>query len=322
MENFIDRTKWFFHPIAVFVFSIVALAMSLILYIYWYMEVSAGLREVVVSHNLDPSQFFELKTWVVILILSILVGIILVGIFIIFVYNLKTSQLYRLQKNFINNFTHELKTPVTSLKLYLETFLKHELTRSDQVKYLGYMIQDVGRLSDNISHILDLAKFESRSYAKELVLTDLVQDVERFYQKNVRLFGKCEVNIHNLTGRSFSYPINPFLFEMLLMNLFTNAVKYNDSEVPRVDITFELGKKKLYVRFEDNGIGIEKAEVKRIFKKFYQVGRSDDMTAKGSGLGLYLVQNIARIHKGKIVAENKESGKGSVFILSLPFVTA
>jgi len=258
MENIIDRTKWFFHPIVVFVFSIVALAMSLILYIYWYMEVSAGLREVVVNHNLDPSQFFELKTWVVILILSILVGIILVGIFIIFVYNLKTSQLYRLQKSFINNFTHELKTPVTSLKLYLETFLKHELTRSDQVKYLGYMIKDVGRLSENINHILDLAKFESRSYAKELVITDLVQEVERFCQNNAQLFGTCEINVCNLTGRVFSYPINPFLFEMLLMNLLTNAVKYNDSEVPRVDITFELGKKKLHLRFKDNGIGIEK----------------------------------------------------------------
>ena len=89
MERAITRTKWFFHPIFIFIFSIVALAMSLVLYIYWYMEVSTGLKEVARKFNLDSSQFLKSETWVVILILSILVGIILVGIFIIFVYNQK-----------------------------------------------------------------------------------------------------------------------------------------------------------------------------------------------------------------------------------------
>ena len=85
METIIDRTKWFFHPVLVFIFSILALATSLALYIYWYVEVSTGLKEVVVRHNLDPGQFMESETWVVILILSILVGIILVSILIIFI---------------------------------------------------------------------------------------------------------------------------------------------------------------------------------------------------------------------------------------------
>ena len=125
------RSKWFFHPILILIFSIVALAMSLFLYIYWYMEVSAGLKKVILELNLDPDQVLESQTWVVIMVLSILVGIILMGIFIIFVYHHKTLQLYKIQRNFINNFTHELKTPVTSLKLYLETFEKHELSRED-----------------------------------------------------------------------------------------------------------------------------------------------------------------------------------------------
>ena len=87
-----------------------------------------GLNAVIRKANLDPNQALASQTWVVILVLSILVGIILMGFFIIFVYNLKTLQLYRLQHNFINSFTHELKTPVTALKLYLETFMKHELS--------------------------------------------------------------------------------------------------------------------------------------------------------------------------------------------------
>ncbi|MFC1828728.1 sensor histidine kinase [Thermodesulfobacteriota bacterium] len=322
MEHIIDRTKWFFHPISVFIFSIVALAMSLVLYIYWYVEVSTGLREVVIRNNLEPAQFLESQTWLVILILSILVGIILVGIIIIFVYAIKTLQLYRLQKNFINNFTHELKTPVTSLKLYLETFLKHELSSADQQKYLYYMIQDVERLSDNITRIMDLAKFESKEYEGEFITTDIVKTVEAFYQNNIQLFRDCEINIHTPRDPSYTAGINSFLFEMLLMNLLTNAIKYNDSKVPRIDISFELNKEKLHVCFTDNGIGIEKSEIKKIFKKFYQVGQPDDMTAKGSGLGLYVVHSIARLHKGKIVAESKGAGKGSVFTLILPFQTA
>ncbi len=137
------QAKWFIHPVFVFVLSTIALAISLFLYIYWYISVSKNLNLVIRRYQLDANQFFEAQTWVVILILSLLVGVILLGILIIFIYNLKTLQLYRLQHTFINNFTHELKTPVTSLKLYLETFTKHDLPREEQLKYIGFMLQDV-----------------------------------------------------------------------------------------------------------------------------------------------------------------------------------
>lgn len=315
------RTKWFFHPILFFVFSIVALVVSYFLYIYWYIEISSGLEAVVRRFNLEPGQVFKSEAWVVILVLSILVGIILLGIFIIFVYNQKTLQLYRLQDNFINNFTHELKTPVTSLKLFLETLHKYELSRDDERKYIGYMIQDVNRLSDNINRILNLSRIETKNYKGEFASLDLVEVVERFCENNNHLFSPCKINIHNPSGRSFLYRINLSFFEMLLMNLLTNAYKYNDTDVPEIDISFEPKKRKLHLCFEDNGIGIEKAEKKKVFRKFYQVGLSDNMSAKGSGLGLYLVQNIARIHKGKVIAESRGSGKGSVFTLVLPYRT-
>ena len=318
----IDQLKWYFHPITVFVFSILALAASLFLYIYWYVEVSAGLHEVVRRYNLDSNQFFEARTWVVILVLSILVGIILVGLFIIFVYNQKTLRFYRLQNNFINNFTHELKTPVTSLKLYLETFAKHDLPREERLKYLGYMIQDVERLSDHIGRILDLARIESRSYGEEFAAADPVSGAKQFLQTHAQLFRNCDIQIHNPSGQSFSCSINLPLFEMLLMNLLTNAIKYNSDERPRIDIRFEPQKRRLNIRFMDNGVGMEKGELRKIFRKFYQIGRADDMTAKGSGLGLYLVRHIAKMHKGEISAESRGPGQGSVFTLTLPLQAA
>ena len=204
-----NRFKWFYHPVFIFVFSIVALAASLALYIYWYIEVSAGLKAVIEKYNLDPTQFLEVQTWVVILVLSILVAIILAGVFLIFIYNQKTWQLYRMQRNFINSFTHELKTPVTSLKLYLETFAKHELPREDRLRYVGFMIHDVERLLDNINRILELARIESGSYLKEFVETDLVAAVEQFCRANADLFRNAEIRIHNPTGKTLRGTVIP-----------------------------------------------------------------------------------------------------------------
>lgn len=307
-------TRWFFHPIAVFVFSIVALGLSLFLYIYWYVGVSSTLEKVIVNFDLDPKKFFELQTWVVIVVLSILVGLILVGIFIIFVYNVKNYRLYRLQNNFINNFTHELKTPVTSMQLYLQTFKRYDLPRDKQLKYIDYMLADVARLNANISHILNLARIESKTYQGEFVDHDLVRLVNRFTEKNRQVFRNCKITVNNPSGQPFFHPVDLPFFEMLLMNLYTNALKYNTSEVPRLDITFIPRKDKLHITFTDNGIGIEEGELKRIFKKFYQV----DQNRGGSGLGLYLVDHIAKIHKGRITAESDGPGNGTTFILILP----
>jgi len=313
-----NRSRWLFHPILILIFSILALGTSLFLYIYWYIEASTGLKSIVERFNLDAGQVLASQTWVVILVLSILVGIIFMGIFIIFVYNLKTLQLYRLQHNFISSFTHELKTPVTSLKLYLETFMKHELSREDQLKFIQYMLHDTGRLSDDIARILNLAQIESKSYTGELETHDLVEVTKWFLDKNSHHFQQTEITVSNPDGNAYPYRINLSLFDMLLMNLLTNAVKYNHASPPEIEISFEVQGKKLYIHFKDNGIGIDKSQRKKIFRKFYQVGRSDDMSARGSGLGLYLVEHIAKIHKGKIQVSSQGLGKGSTFSLSLP----
>lgn len=312
------RARWLFHPILILIFSILALGASLFLYIYWYIEISSGLKSIIDRFNLDTGQILASQTWVVILVLSILVGLILMGIFIIFVYNLKTYHLYRLQHNFINNFTHELKTPVTSLKLYLETFLKHELSRKDQLKYTEYMLNDTDRLSDNISRILNLAQIESKHYKSDFAAHDVVSFVAQFYKKNSHLFKNFRIDFHPPGNEPVICLLNPPLFEMLLMNLSTNALTYTKAVEPKLKITFEVHRKKIYIHFKDNGIGIEKSETKKIFKKFYQVGRSDNMSARGSGLGLYLVDLIAHIHNARIVARSEGLGKGTTFTLMLP----
>ena len=310
--------KWLFHPILVFVFSVAALVVSLFLYIYWYMEASSGIQAVMERFNLEQDQVLAADTWVVILVLSLLLGIILLGIFIIFVFSQKTLQLVRMQNNFISNFTHELKTPVTSLQLYLQTFSMHQLSREDQLKYIGYMLADIRRLTGNINRMLDLAKLESKRYMGEFIVCDLVQTVNRFLEENAHLFKDCRIDVRHPDGKTVFQRINRHLFEMLLMNILTNAIKYCTDPVPEVVIAIEKKRRNIHVRFADNGMGLDRREVKKIFRKFYQIGRSENMTAKGSGLGLHLVQNIARLHRGRVVAESPGRGKGSTFTLILP----
>ncbi|MDY6822933.1 MAG: HAMP domain-containing sensor histidine kinase [Thermodesulfobacteriota bacterium] len=316
-----SRTRWLIAVIVIFITSAVALGFSLFLYIYWYIKVSAGLQQLVRRFNLGHMDIAASHTWVVITVLSILVGVILLGILVIFIYNLKSFQLFRIQRNFINNFTHELKTPVTSLRLYLETFLKHDLPREDRLQHVEAMLADVNRLNVTINSILDLAEIQAKSYAGAFIDTDVVQTIQAFSYKNSHLFHNCRVIIHSPENATFYCPLNAHLFDMLLMNLFTNAVKYNEAKAPELMVTFAKQKKKLLITFADNGIGIKKTERKRIFKKFYQAGNAEDRSARGSGLGLYLVSNIARLHKGKIWVENRPDAQGTAFKLLLPVKT-
>jgi signal transduction histidine kinase len=314
------RTPWFVHPIFVFVCSILALGVSLFLYIYWYIGARRRLEALVASLNIAPGQVMTAETWVVIVVLSLLVGLILFGFFTIFVYQQKTLQLYRLQHNFISSFTHELKTPVTSLKLFLETFIKHELPPEERRHYLQLMLRDVGRLSDTISRILNLARLESRSYQGHFVAVDLAAEVRQVCEANRALLTSCEVVLPEPLTPPAVCRVDRSLFEMLLGNLLANAVIYNRSQPPRIVLTIDVKGAEATLAVSDNGIGLERGEIPKIFKKFYQVGRSDDMSARGSGLGLYLVHTIARLHGGRVSAASKGLGQGATFSLTLPTV--
>lgn len=312
-----NSSRWYLHPVLIFACSILSLATALILTIYWYMEITAALEVIIKKFNIDPGQIFPSRTGMTILVLTLLVTVVLAGILIAFIYYQRTLRLFRLQHNFIYNFTHELKTPVTSLKIYLETFLRHPLEPEEIRKYSEYMLSDVGRLIENINSILNLARIESHNYGADLTHQDLVELIEKFCEKNKTLFRNCDIILHN-PGSKWIYPVNILLFEMLLMNIMSNAVKYNMSDHPYLSILFRPCRQKLLIDFADNGIGIERAELKKIFRKFYQAGTVNGSDVKGSGLGLYLVFSIAKIHGWNVTAKSQGRGRGAVFTLSLP----
>jgi two-component system phosphate regulon sensor histidine kinase PhoR len=196
--------------------------------------------------------------------------------------------------------------------------VKYELPREEQLRYIMFMLQDTERLSGNINSILNLARIESKLSEDESAPVDLVMAIRQFIANNRHLFHNAEICVQDTTIGPIIYPIISPLFDMLLMNILTNAIKYNASPIPRVNISFAREDRSLLIRFRDNGIGILKEERKQIFRKFYR-GRSDArIPASGSGIGLYLVQQIARLHHGRITADSGGEDKGSVFTLILP----
>ena len=207
---------------------------------------------------------------------------------------------------------------MASIRLYLETFQKHDLGRDHQLKYIDYMLADVTRLSDNISRILNLARIESRRFEDDFSWGDPLEVLDNFVQKNRHLFVDCRIRIVERPDRKLYCHINRTLLEILLMNLITNAIKYRSSQPPEITIKGQIRSNRLQMSFIDNGMGFDRNEKNKIFKKFYQIGRSDDMSAKGSGIGLYMAQNIAKIHKGKLSANSLGPQKGAVFTLTLP----
>ncbi|MCF6246832.1 MAG: HAMP domain-containing histidine kinase [Desulfobacula sp.] len=315
---FLNPSKWYLHPVFIFACSIFALATFLVLTVNWYMEITSALEVIILKFHIDPRLIFPSKTGMTILILSALLVVVLIGILLAFIYYQKTVNLFRLQHNFIYNFTHELKTPVTSLRIYLETFIRHPLEPCDVKKYSENMLEDINRLTENINSILNLARIESQNFGSEVIRKSLVDLTDQFCTKNASLFRGLDIAIENQSKNVLVYPVNLFLFEMLLMNIISNAIKYNESDTPKLIIRFKNYIQKVTIDFIDNGIGVDKKEAKKIFSKFYQAGRENKNEVSGSGLGLYLVSSIAMIHGWKASVSSRGKGEGAIFTISIP----
>ncbi len=315
----LNPSRWYLHPVFILTCSILALATFLVLTVSWYMEITRALEQVILKFHIDPIDIFPSKTGMTILILIALIAVVLAGMLLAFIYYQKTVNLFRLQHNFIYNFTHELKTPVTSLRIYLETFIRHPLGPEDIRKYSENMLEDIKRLNDNITSILNLARIESRNIGSEVSKVSLVTLVEKFCRENASVFRGMDIRIDRPASESpFVLAVNRFLFDMLLMNIFSNAAKYNDSKKPELTVRFRSLVQKRTIEFTDNGIGVEKKEQKKIFKKFYQSERENKKGVSGSGLGLYLVSSIAGIHGWKAYVTSEGRSRGSTFVIAIP----
>jgi len=217
----------------------------------------------------------------------------------------KETQLARQQSNFLLSVTHELKSPIASARLQLETLLIRELSKEKQKEILTNAISDTDRLNALVENILLAAQIDRKSFNPNLQLTDLSEFVNQLLSR------RGLIGSHSLVAKiepGIQIYMDGFYFESVVLNLLDNACKYS----PRnSEIKIELKKNADSVLLEvaDQGIGISDSEKTQIFEKFYRVGREETRTAKGTGLGLYIVNSIVMEHGGEIrISDNKPVG--------------
>jgi signal transduction histidine kinase len=222
----------------------------------------------------------------------------------------RESQLSLQQKNFLLSVTHELKSPIASAKLQLQTLLKHELNREKQKEILSNAIADTDRLNTLVENILLAAKIDNNIYQlnKEYCnISDFIEHIISNHENSFHHNRKILVDIQPKLYLS----IDKINFPSIIINLLENAIKYSPENST---ITIHLKKISNSILFSvaDEGAGILDAEKRNIFKKFYRVGNEETRNTKGTGLGLYIVNYLVTQHQGKISVKNNVP-KGSIF---------
>jgi two-component system, OmpR family, sensor histidine kinase CiaH len=231
----------------------------------------------------------------------------------VFVYRSVRKQflLGKQQQNFMMAVTHELKTPIAIVNLNLETLQKRRLDEEKQQRIISSTLQEADRLNDLTSNILITSQLESGNYTP---------DKERINFSE--LADKCASDFSNrFLSRTIKKDIEENIFingeglllQLLINNLLDNALKYSSKENP---VCLELNRKQnnIFLKIIDEGSGINEAEKKKVFEKFYRSGDEAIRKTKGTGLGLYLCKRIAESHKAKIKAVNNQPA-GSIFIV-------
>lgn len=224
----------------------------------------------------------------------------------------KELEFSRNQNNFLLSVTHELKTPIASTKLYLQTLQKRTINEEKREEILLKTLQQNEQLERLIDNILNASRLEN----KRLVLHQEETNVSAFLSSIFDRYARQYPHIPFVNGiqPDIAAEIDPFIFETIVNNLIENAIKYAGNDGP---ITIELVKnEKLIVRVKDSGPGIPLPYRKDIFKKFYRVGNEETRTQKGSGLGLFIAKELSRLHKGLIKYYDNDP-RGAVFELSL-----
>ncbi len=232
---------------------------------------------------------------------AVFILLLFTGVYFIRKSILKELALVNEKKNFTLSVTHELKTPIASSKLFLETLINRDLPKEQEKSILRKVYNDQSRLQQLVEDILLASKLDEHKvklYPKKINLYDFVVSITQ------NMVGENE--IHYNIPKDLNIETDTFYFSSVIQNLHSNAVKYSDKE-----IIWEAEQKNnmVYLRVKDFGKGIPKKERQNVFKLFYRMGNEDTRNSKGTGLGLYLVNKIVTLHSGKIsVLENKPQG--------------
>ena len=245
---------------------------------------------------------------------SVFLLILILGLFKISSSIQKELRLSQRQSNFLLSVTHELKTPIASTKLYLQTLLKRELPPVKRDDLLSKALEENERLELLIDNILNASRLDNKALSpvkSEINFNSLTDQILERIQKRFP-----EVQIKKELSSVLRIQADVFMLETILMNLIENAIKYGGAS-DEITVFGKIENDKLIFGVRDFGSGISNEDKDSIFTKFYRSGNEETRQNKGSGLGLYIVSQFVQLHQGTIFCKNN-SPKGSVFEVTLP----
>jgi two-component system phosphate regulon sensor histidine kinase PhoR len=257
----------------------------------------------------------NMPMWIVTsFVLIIVVLFILYAFFIVFTQ----KSITRVQRDFINNMTHEFKTPISTISVIQQVISDPEIVKSPQRlnTYTKIIGDEIGRLNDQVEKILNITRLEKRQIEmhKEEVTANGI--IDKVIQNLAHMEFEKEVVIDkNLIAENDIIAADKTHFTNVICNIIENGIKYSPSNAEIMVTTKNVGKK-LEISISDKGEGIDKKEIKKIFDKFYRIPKGDTHNVKGFGLGLFYVKQIAQAHHWNLKVES-EPGLGTTFYITI-----
>lgn len=301
------------HPIMALIAIQLIWITAVVFWIYWFIGKNREFRQLAEKYR--PELLGQGANWPVMVEGLAMLVLILIGVYVIFVYWNRQSNLYLQQRNIISQVTHELKSPLASIQLHLETIRLRKPTEERLDSFVDTMLSDTERLHYLINNLLMAARLEQRRKQSERRMTDLTQLVGEHVERER----------NNLPqGGSISFEAAPALkalvdpeeMSMVIRNLFENAVLYSPQSP---DISVQLVKTGpwLQLSVQDKGRGLDRKELKNVFDRFYRVQPPGD-NVRGTGLGLYIVESVITGYGGTVWVTSDGPGKGCTFTVKFP----
>jgi len=310
------KFQFLWHPVVIFVLAQLAWLSLVGIWIYWYVTNYIIFEKV--GDRLSPQLISKNTNLVALVIGLVLLVAVLIAMYLIFIYLNKQINLTKLYDNFIGNVTHELKSPLASIQLYLETMKIRRVPQTKQKDFIELMMQDASRLNYLINSILKISALEQKRIAHNFDIYEADSIIRQLISESLQQF-KLSVDAATISG---SAPclcvIDKNALKIVIDNLIDNALKYSTTPI-HLEIVMDCASSKSFaVSFIDQGIGIAAKDQKQVFKKFHRIYNPDSPNVKGTGLGLYWVKEIIKYHGGKISVFSEGKNKGSTFQIELP----